>query len=54
MLSPITYCLSVCDEREPEDEQLCIVVHTINNSICDTNALDNLSIKAYLSQHCLT
>ena len=34
-----------CEEREPEDEQLCIAVHTINN-ICDANPLDNSSIKA--------
>ena len=43
-----------CKEKEPEDEQLCIAVHTINNNICDTDLLDNLSIKAYQSQHCLT
>ena len=28
------------EEKEPEDEQLCIAVHTINN-ICDINPLDN-------------
>ena len=41
-----------CEEREPEDEQLCIAVHTIDN-ICGVNPLDNLSNKAYLSKRCL-
>ena len=38
-----------CEEKEPEDEQLCIAVHTINNNIHDANPLDNSSIKAYQS-----
>ena len=29
-----------CKEKEPEDEQLCIEEHIINN-ICDVNPLDN-------------
>ena len=33
-----------CKEKKPEDEQLCIEVHTINN-ICDTDPLDNKIIK---------
>ena len=43
-----------CKEREPEDEQLCITVQTINNNICDGNSLDNLSNKEKLSKYCLT
>ena len=39
-----TYHLSVVKTRKPEDEQLCIAVHTINN-ICNANPLDNLSNK---------
>ena len=35
-----------CEEKEPEDEQLCITVHTINNNICDADPLDNSSSKA--------
>ena len=31
------FCLSVVKTREPEDEQLCIAVHTINNNICDAD-----------------
>ena len=31
---------SVAKTREPEDEQLCIAVHIIQN-ICDTDPLDN-------------
>ena len=34
-----------CKEKEPEDEQLCIALHTINN-ICDADILDNSGIKA--------
>ena len=45
MLSPFTYHLSVAKTREPEDEQLCIAVHTINK-IHDTDCLDNSGIKA--------
>ena len=51
MLSLIIYHLSVVKTREPEDEQLCITVHTIN--IHDTDPLDNSGIKAYLRQHCI-
>ena len=44
MLSP--YILpKCCEEKEPEDEQLCITVYTINN-VHYANPLDNLSIKA--------
>ena len=39
------YHLSVAKTSEPEDEQLCITVHTINN-IHDADPLDNSSIKA--------
>ena len=39
------YHLSVAKTREPEDKQLCMAVHTINN-ICDADPLDNSSIKA--------
>ena len=52
MLSLSIYHLSVVKTREHEDEQLCIAVHTIN--ICDTDPLDNSSIKTYQRQHCLT
>ena len=34
-----------CEEKEPEDEQLCIAIHTINNNICDADPLDNSSNK---------
>ena len=34
-----------CKEKEPEDEQLFISVHTIDN-ICGADPLDNLSNKA--------
>ena len=43
-----------CEEKEPKDEQLCIPVHTINNSICDADPLDKSSNKAQLNQHWLT
>ena len=42
-----------CEEKEPEDEQLYIAVHTTNN-ICDADPLDNSSNKAYQSEQCLT
>ena len=42
-----------CEEKEPEDEQLCIAVHTINNNACDTNPLDKSSNKVQLKWHCL-
>ena len=42
-----------CKEKEPEDAQLHIAVHTINNNIHDTNPLDNSSNIAQLSKHCL-
>ena len=42
------------EEKEPEDEQLCIIVHIMNNNICDANPLDNVINKAQLSEHCLT
>ena len=45
--------LSVAKPREPEDEQLCIAVHTINN-IHDADPLDNSSNKAEESEHYLT
>ena len=34
-----------CEEKEPKDKQLCIMVHLIDN-ICDTDPLDGLSNKA--------
>ena len=43
-----------CKEKEPEDEQLCIAVHTITNNICDANPLDNSSKIVQSSEHCLT
>ena len=43
-----------CKEKEPEDEQLCITMHSINNKICVADLLDNLSNKDYQSEHCLT
>ena len=45
MLSLLKFCLSVAMTREPEDEQLCIAVHTINN-IRSGDPLDNSSNKA--------
>ena len=39
------YHLKVMKTRQPKDEQLCIVVHTINY-IHDTDPLDNSSNKA--------
>ena len=45
MLSFNIYHLSVAKTREPEDEQLCIAVHTINN-IYDADPLDNATNKA--------
>ena len=53
MLSLIFH-LSVAKTREPEDEQLCITVHPINNNICDADPLDNSSSKAQIKWHCLT
>ena len=51
----VCYCIppKCCKEKKPEDEQLCIAVHTIDNTIHDANPLDNLSNKAQLSKHCL-
>ena len=41
----ISYILPrCCKEKEPEDEQLCITVHTIDN-ICDADALAAKVIK---------
>ena len=57
MLILVTLCLifhlSVM-KKEPEDEQLCITVHTINNNIHDADPLDNSSNIAQPSEHCLT
>ena len=39
---------------EPEDEQLCITVHTLNDNICDINPLDNSSSIGQINPHCLT
>ena len=39
---------------EPEDKQLCIAVHTINNNIHDADPLDKSSSKAQINLHCLT
>ena len=38
---------------EPEDEQLCVTVHTINN-IHDADPLDKSSSKMQINLHCLT
>ena len=46
--------LSVAKTSKPEDEQLCIAVHTINNNICDAKPLDNPSSEAQISPQCLT
>ena len=43
-----------CEEKEPEDEQLCITLHTINNNIGDIAPLDKSSNKPQLKKHCLT
>ena len=53
ILSPIFH-LSIAKTREPKDKQLCIAVNQINNTIHDTNPLDNSSNKAQIKQHCLT
>ena len=53
ILSPVFH-LSVAKTKEPEDDQLCITVHTINNNICDTDPLDNSSNRAQTKWHCLT
>ena len=37
--------LSVVKTREPEDEQLCIAVHTVN-ILCDADPQDNSTNKA--------
>ena len=37
--------LSVAQRKEPEEKQLCINVHTINNNICDANPLDDKVIQ---------
>ena len=50
----LIFCLSVVKTREPEDKQLCITVHTINDTIHDANPLDNSSSKEKIKQHCLT
>ena len=51
----LLFHLSVAKTREPEDEQLCIAVHTMNNNnICDTDPLDNSSSKVQIKWHCLT
>ena len=51
----VSYLLpKCCEEKEPEDEQLCIAVHTMNNNICDAHPLDKSSNKTELSKHCLT
>ena len=34
-----------CEEKEPEDKQLCTTVHTTNN-VCAADPLDNSSNKA--------
>ena len=50
----LVFCLRFAKTREPKDEQLCIAVHRIINSICDTKPLDNLGNKAQIKWHCLT
>ena len=54
--SHIIYCIlpKCCKEKEPKDEQLCIAVYTINNSICDADPLDNSIDKAQIKWQCLT
>ena len=47
ILSPVFH-LSVVKTGKPEDEQLCITVHTINNSLHDADPLDNSSCKAQI------
>ena len=39
-----------CKEKEPEDVQLCIAVHTIDNNICEVNPLEILSNKSKAKQ----
>ena len=50
----LIFCLTVAKTSEPEDEQLCIAVHTINNNIHDADPPDNSSSKPQIKQHCLT
>ena len=42
------------EEKEPEDKQLCIAVHTITNNIHDADPLDKPSNIVQSSKHCLT
>ena len=42
-----------CEEKESKDEQLCIIVHTINNNIRDANPLDKSSHKTQLKRTAL-
>ena len=39
---------------EPEDEQLCITMHTVNNNKHDVEPLDKSSKIAQINAHCLT
>ena len=51
----VSYILpKCCKEKEPEDEHLCITVHTINNNIHDAEPLETSSNIAWSSKHCLT
>ena len=51
----ISYILpKCCKEKDPEDEQLCTTVHTINNNIQDADPLDKSSNKVQFKWHCLT
>ena len=43
-----------CEEKEPKDEQLYIIVHIRNNNIHDTDPLDISNNIAWLGKHCLT
>ena len=51
----ISYISPKCwEEKEPEDEQLCITVHTINNNIRDADPLGKSSNKAQIKRQCHT
>ena len=48
----VSYILpKCCEEKEPEDEQLCIAVHTIYNNILNANPLNNSHNIAQSSEH---
>ena len=43
-----------CKEKEPKDKQLCTVVDTITNNICNADPLDKPSHIVQSCEHCLT